>query len=122
MAMPTNERDAPAFRSRLSRRLLLRGTATALVVARAMPPGALGAVASAGPATWRTWILDAADELRPAPPPAPTADEFDELRRLQAERTAEVARTVEAWASGAAVLPWTALALDLIAIHRPNPV
>jgi membrane-associated phospholipid phosphatase len=45
-----------------------------------------------------------------------------ELRRLQGERTAEIARMVEAWATGPAVLPWTALALDLISIHRPNPV
>lgn len=120
--MPTNHRVPSAFRNRLSRRSLLHGTATALAVGWVAPFAAQSATASAGPATWRTWILDTPDELRPAPPPAPTADELAELRGLQAERTVDVVRTVEAWATGPAVLPWTILALDLIAIHHPNPV
>jgi membrane-associated phospholipid phosphatase len=112
------------LRSRLTRRVVLGmavGSAAARNVgarhARATPPAS-----PTEPSTWRTWLLDAADELRPAPPAAPTAAELDELHRLQTQRTIETARTVETWASGSAVLPWTALALDLITIHRPSPV
>ena len=35
--------------------------------------------AGAPPATWRTWILTAPDELRPAAPAAPTRAEIDEV-------------------------------------------
>ncbi|MEA2584727.1 MAG: hypothetical protein QOF33_2812, partial [Thermomicrobiales bacterium] len=112
------------LRGRLSRRTLLGVTIAAAATAAAGTSGARAqpALAPSVPATWRTWLLSASDELRPAPPAAPTVAEFDEVRRLQGERTVEVVRTIEAWAGGPAVLPWTALALDLIAIHHPSPV
>jgi membrane-associated phospholipid phosphatase len=53
---------------------------------------------------------------------APTETELDELRQLQRKRSVETARIVEDWSDVPAVLPWTALALDLISIHRPSPV
>ena len=107
---------------RLSRRALLLGAAAALAAGGTAPSGARAAPPPSGVESWRTWLLSSADELRPAVPPPPSAAEFDELRRLQAGRTATTARTVEAWGAGPAVLPWTGLALDLIAIHRPSPV
>jgi len=112
---------------RLTRRLLL-GTAAAAVTAGKVSGSTISAESAESaaspsvPAIWRTWVLDAADELRPAPPATPTAAELDEVRQLQKQRTVEVVRTVEAWASGPAVLPWTALTLDLIKIHHPSPV
>ena len=112
---------------RLTRRLLL-GTAAAAVTAGKVSGSTISAESAESaaspsvPAIWRTWVLDAADELRPAPPATPTAAELDEVRQLQKQRTVEVVRTVEAWASGPAVLPWTALTLDLIRIHHPSPV
>src|SRR5262245_13691464 len=104
--------------SGVSRRSLLRGTVAALATGGACSSKARAISSAAGPETWRTWVLASSDEVRPAPPSAPTADEFDEVRRLQGARTVEVARMVDTWANGPAVLPWTALAVDLIAIHR----
>ena len=106
---------------RVSRRALLRGAAVALAAGTAVSSGGRAAAAD-GPETWRTWLLTSADELRPAPPPPPTAAERDELLDLQAKRTAATAATVAKWAAGPAVLPWTGLTLDLIRLHRPNPV
>jgi membrane-associated phospholipid phosphatase len=74
------------------------------------------------PGSWRTWLLTSPDELRPIAPPAPTSAELSEVRDLQGRRTAAVAATVAKWADGPAVLPWTNLALDLIATHHPSPV
>src|SRR5688572_18255240 len=42
------------------------------------------------PRTWRTWVLDSADELRPAAPPDPTPAEIDEVLGFQADRSDEV--------------------------------
>jgi hypothetical protein len=79
-------------------------------------------VSLAAPPTWRTWLLSSPDEVRPAAPAAPTADELNEVRLLQSQRTVETSQMVEAWGSGPAVLPWTALTLDLILVHKPSPV
>ncbi|HEY7032984.1 MAG TPA: phosphatase PAP2 family protein [Thermomicrobiales bacterium] len=120
--MPTADDILSAFHGRLSRRSMVGGMVAALAAGHVVAPGGRAATTPPVPATWRTWLLDAGDELRPAPPGEPTSAELDELRRLQDERTVDVARLVEAWASGPALLPWTALVLDLIAIHQPNPV
>ena len=79
-------------------------------------------VSLASPETWRTWLLSSPDELRPAVPAAPTTAELDELRQLQNQRSVETSQLVEAWGGGPAVLPWTALTLDLIRVHKPSPV
>ena len=80
------------------------------------------ASAPAPPGAWRTWLLTAGDELRPAAPPPPSPAELGELLDLQARRTAVTAATVDRWDGGSVVLPWTNLALDLIKIHTPSPV
>jgi hypothetical protein len=114
------------MRPRLSRRALVGAGLTAAAAwgagRRSVGAAAPASAQKAAPGTWRTWLLDAGDQLRPAPPPSPTPDELAELHRLQGQRTVATARTVEAWATGPAVLPWTALALDLIRIHQPSPV
>jgi membrane-associated phospholipid phosphatase len=70
----------------------------------------------------RTWLLASASELRPAPPAAPTRAELDELLRMQALRSAVTNDAIRRWNEGAGVLPWTAVALDLVKRTRRNPV
>ncbi len=119
-----------AGRTHLSRRSLLGGgLGAATIVAlrpltgRAAPFGQVVAPLPAPPAlgSRRTWLLDSPAELRPAAPAAPTAAEVDELLALQARRTARMAEAIARWGTGPAVLPWTAVALDLIQRHKPSP-
>jgi membrane-associated phospholipid phosphatase len=118
--------ETPPTRPRFSRRSLLGAGLVGATFWRAGLRSAGASTATpaqqAAPETWRTWLLDAADELRPTPPASPNSAELDELHRLQEQRTIETAGTVEMWGSGPAVLPWTAIALDLIKIHHPSPV
>src|SRR5688572_7640203 len=79
--------------SRFSRRTLMGASVGAAAVVPLTSPRragaasaaprleALAAIQSGGgdPATWRTWLLTSADELRPAAPTAPTQDEIDEV-------------------------------------------
>jgi membrane-associated phospholipid phosphatase len=98
-----------------SRRTLVgSGLATAALLRLGAPP-ALGVrqETAADPTTWRTWLLDSADELRPAAPSDPTANEMDELLDYQSRRTDETAATVTQWGSGPAVIPWVLVGLDL---------
>ena len=76
---------------------------------------------ASAPGGWRTWLLTAGDELRPAAPPPPSPAELEELLDFQARRTAATAAAVARWDDRSVVLPWTNLALDLIKIHRPSP-
>jgi membrane-associated phospholipid phosphatase len=94
----------------------------AAVASATIRPATRAAPDVASPGAWRTWLLTSGDELRPPEPSPVAASEMDELRDLQARRTAATAATVARWASGPAVLPWTDLALDLIRVHRPSPV
>src|SRR4051794_23808383 len=82
----------------VSRRRLLRAglTAPALLplaswrgtAAQSGTPAAASMLAAANaPATWRTWLLSSADELRPAAPGASTQDELDEVLAMQASPT-----------------------------------
>ena len=86
--MPGADRVRAGGGPRLSRRVLLLGAATALVASGAAASDARAVPTPGAPEAWRTWLLNSADELRPAAPPPPSAAEFDELRRLQAGRTA----------------------------------
>lgn len=64
------------------------------------------------PATWRTWILTSANELRPAAPgPVPQA-EIDELKQLTADPSDTTAAQMTRWNGRVATLPWTELAND----------
>jgi hypothetical protein len=70
--------------------------------------------------TWRTWVLDRGDQLRPAPPPAPGSPIWSaELAAVQeaiGRRTPEQEVKAHHWAGGQ-VTPaglWTGIARDLI--------
>ena len=108
----------------LSRRAALRWGLAGAALWGFGPPARLAAEPPppTPPGAWRPWLLASPDELRPAAPPSPSGAERSEVLDLQARRTAAVAATVAKWADGPAVLPWTSLALDLIASHRPSPV
>jgi membrane-associated phospholipid phosphatase len=69
-----------------------------------------------------TWLLPAANALRPPSPAAPTRAEIDELLRMQALRSAVTNAAIRHWNDGAGVLPWTAIALDLVKRTRRNPI
>jgi membrane-associated phospholipid phosphatase len=80
------------------------------------------AVRAHGSDTSHTWLLASGDELRPPAPQQPTQAEIDELFDLRRQRTGDSAKVVERWSSGPAILPWTAVILDLIKTHKPSPV
>jgi membrane-associated phospholipid phosphatase len=98
-----------------SRRTLVGSSLAAAAVWRLGAAPALGAwqEASSDPTTWRTWLLNAVDELRPAAPSDPTPAEIDELLDYQGRRTDETAAMVARWGSGPAVIPWVNLGLEL---------
>jgi membrane-associated phospholipid phosphatase len=116
---------APAIgQSLVSRRAIIGG---ALVAGVFGLPGRTGqlvtrAASAPPPGTWRTWLLDSPDELRPPDPGQPAPAELSELIALQVKRTVETGVSVSKWGDGPAVLPWTGIALDLIQVHRPSPV
>ena len=113
----------------LSRRGVLKGALAAAAAWGVLPRGSFAAPTAlwngvpdaASAAGWRTWLLTSGSELRPAAPAAPTADEVAELLYLQERRTEATAEVVGRWGGGPAVLPWTALALDLIVKAKPSP-
>jgi len=70
---------------------------------------------SADPATWRTWLLASADELRPAAPGTPSQAEIDEVIAAQADPSDETAAAIARWGSGPAIIPWASLAGELSA-------
>ena len=73
--MASTDRDLPASLPSFSRRALVGSSLAAAAVWRLGASPALGArqEASSDPTTWRTWLLDAVDELRPAAPADPTS-------------------------------------------------
>ena len=76
----------------------------------------------AAPARRHTWLLAAPNALRPPRPADPTPAELDELMRMQALRSSVTNAAIARWSQGAGVLPWTAVALDLVVRSRRNPV
>ena len=110
---------------RQSTRRALLGSALAASVSLAYPAvvrPVAAAESAVTPGTWRTWLLTASDEVRPAKPTPPTADELSELVELQGQRTAATLATIAQWDDPTVVLPWTNLTLALIRVHAPNPV
>jgi membrane-associated phospholipid phosphatase len=69
-----------------------------------------------------TWLLAAANELRPPQPAPPARAELDELLRMQAFRSSVTNAAIRRWSDGAGVLPWATIALDLIKRSRRNPI
>ena len=101
----------PAF----SRRALVGSGLAATALWRLGTPPVLGAhqEASSDPTTWRTWLLESVDELRPAAPSDPTATEIEELLDFQSRRTDETAAIVTTWGSRPAVIPWVEVGIGL---------
>src|SRR5215218_3705731 len=115
--------------ARVSRRALIGvGLATAAVVplaslhraAAGNVPRATSVTAavqetSANLATWRTWLLASADELRPAAPGAPGQVEIDEVVAAQADPSDETVAAIARWGSGPAIIPWSSMAGEVSA-------
>lgn len=114
--------------ARVSRRALMgAGLASAAVAplaslhraAAGAPRAGLAAAAiqeaSADPATWRTWLLASADELRPEAPGAPSQAEIDEVVAAQADPSDETVAAITRWGSGLALIPWSSLAGEVSA-------
>jgi membrane-associated phospholipid phosphatase len=117
----------PSSGARCSRRRLLEYGVAGSALFCAFPliaPRAVQAAQSDAKAVARhhTWLLASANELRPPPPATATRAELDELLRMQALRSAVTNAAIRRWSDGAGVLPWTAIALDLIKRSRRNPV
>jgi len=115
--------------ARVSRRALIGvGLATAAVVplaslhraAAGNVPRATSVTAavqetSANLATWRTWLLASADELRPAAPGAPGQVEIDEVVAAQADPSDQMVAAIARWGSGPAIIPWSSMAGEVSA-------
>ncbi|MEA2526423.1 MAG: hypothetical protein QOF73_3650, partial [Thermomicrobiales bacterium] len=114
--------DSPAIHVRSSRRALLGYGLAGAALAAVRPATARATMSSPSPEGWRPWLLTSASELRPTAPAPPSADEIAEVLALQAKRTAATEDLVARWGARSAVLPWTELALELIAAHKPSPV
>lgn len=107
---------------RYSRRAMVSYSlaAAALLASRGRPARASAPIPDDSGVS-RPWLLATPDELRPPEPVAPTSDEQAEVLRFQSQRTAATIATVEKWADGPTILPWTSLELDLIRVHRLSP-
>jgi membrane-associated phospholipid phosphatase len=68
---------------------------------------------SGDPLSWKPWLLESVDELRPAAPSDPTQAEIDELLDFQSRRSDETTATVMRWSGRPVVIPWVELGLDL---------
>jgi membrane-associated phospholipid phosphatase len=74
-------------------------------------------------AQWETWVLNSADELRPAAPPnsAATAAELAELKEIVAVNDDAAKAAVAYWDAGAPTYRWLELALAEYGKGPPNP-
>ena len=110
---PTDRELSASLPSFTRRALVGSGLAAAAILRLGTSPALVPAEASSDPTTWRTWLLESVDELRPAAPSDPTQSEIDELLEYQSKRSDETTATVAHWDSGPAVIPWVELGLDL---------
>jgi membrane-associated phospholipid phosphatase len=76
---------------------------------------------------WRTWVLNAPDEIPVPPPPGEgsagaRADE-EELRKLADERTPEVEDIIRKWAGEGEPVsaPWVEMALEFVSAREKDP-
>src|ERR687897_177910 len=89
-----------------TRRALVGSSLAAAAAVRLGTSPAIGArqEETSDPTTWRTWLLESVDELRPAAPTDPMSSEMDELLDYQGRRTNETAALVTRWGSRPAVI------------------
>jgi membrane-associated phospholipid phosphatase len=101
--------------SLLSRRAVVGSALAAAAISQLGPMAASAArqEATGGAATWRTWLLASADELRPTAPSEPTDVEVAELLEFQDKRTDETVALVKQWGADPAVIPWVNVGMDL---------
>jgi membrane-associated phospholipid phosphatase len=113
--MAPTDRDLSASLPSFSRRALVGSGLAAAAVLRLGTSPALSArqEGASDPTTWRTWLLDTVDEVRPAAPADPTSSEMDELLDYQGRRTDETAAIVTKWGSRPAVIPWVEVGIQL---------
>jgi membrane-associated phospholipid phosphatase len=113
--MTPNRPHLSASLASFSRRALVGSSLAAAAVSRLGTSPVLGArqEGASDPTTWRTWLLDSVDELRPTAPADPTSSEMDELLDYQGRRTDETAAIVTTWGSRPAVIPWVEVGLQL---------
>lgn len=113
--------------------------AAALVIAAAVPPAVAvaapaarpapkvlaGPKAPAGPAGWKPFLVADPEKVLPGPPPAPGSEkaraELAELLAWQARRTDPDQQAIAYWSRGAAVLPWSKEARDMLIRHGAFP-
>jgi membrane-associated phospholipid phosphatase len=111
------------LRTGCSRRVLLGYSLAGTVLWGFAPLDVRAAVSGQTTAVRRhTWVIAAANALRPPPPAAPTRAELDELMRMQALRSAVTNAAILRWSAGAGVLPWMTVALDFVKRSRRNPI
>ena len=75
--------------------------------------------------SWRTWVLDATDQIEVAPPPeagsAEAEAEAAEVVALAAKRTPEVEAKVHEWSDYPAIEPMIRFNMDMVAEQSKNP-
>jgi hypothetical protein len=107
----------------LSRRTALGGlggAGIATVLGLATPHRMLASQASTemmiepGAGSWKTWILESGDQLRPAAPPDETATqaELTKLQAMVADRDADVLDRISYWDAGSPGYRWNEVAMQ----------
>jgi membrane-associated phospholipid phosphatase len=109
------------------RRLMIIGVAGTLIASVLFTPSPLrtaNASTAPNPSSWKTWILSSSDQFRLGAPPnrrsATTRKELRRIERYQRVVSKRERRLIKRWARGPATLPWTAIALDMLLVHRPG--
>jgi hypothetical protein len=85
---------------------------------RALSEPTLGQNGGGSLANWRTWLLTAPDELRPAAPGPPTAAEIDDVLGYFDAPSDEMVTAINTWAATSPTAAWTATAQAAFADFR----
>ena len=118
----THDPRLPVWKSTLSRRTALHGIGCSRASPRVwdspphvarMPPRTLPEMMIEPEAgSWKTWILESGDQLRPEAPPDETAtqDELAELQAMMADRDAVALDRISYWDAGSPGYRWNEIA------------